>query len=132
MRRTPVGSAGTRGVVPLASFFCVRWSGILSRHRHAGAVHATVLKGRWHYLEHPWWTTECGYAYEPPGDIHNLEVPDGVKKLITMFHIMGVYIYVDPKGVPVGVQDVSSKFEWSRRHYEDVGLDGNFADEFVR
>ncbi|KAI1041947.1 hypothetical protein LB505_009671 [Fusarium chuoi] len=46
----------------------VRRSGILSRHRHAGCVHATVLKGRWHYLQHPWWVTEGGYAFEPPGD----------------------------------------------------------------
>jgi 2,4'-dihydroxyacetophenone dioxygenase len=30
----------------------VRHRGFLSRHRHAGAVHALVLRGRWHYLEH--------------------------------------------------------------------------------
>ncbi|KAH9883858.1 hypothetical protein F4778DRAFT_801035 [Xylariomycetidae sp. FL2044] len=42
-------------------------SGILSRHRHAGPVHAVVLKGRWHYLEHPWWAEEGGYAFEPRG-----------------------------------------------------------------
>ncbi len=30
----------------------VRKSGILSRHRHTGPVHATTLRGRWHYLEH--------------------------------------------------------------------------------
>ena len=32
----------------------VRKAGILSRHRHAGPVHAVTLKGRWHYLEHEW------------------------------------------------------------------------------
>src|SRR5688500_3277683 len=32
----------------------VRQAGVLSRHRHAGPVHALVLKGRWHYLEHDW------------------------------------------------------------------------------
>lgn len=32
----------------------VRKSGILSRHRHTGPVHATILRGRWHYLEHDW------------------------------------------------------------------------------
>ena len=55
----------------------VRKSGILSRHRHAGPVHATTLKGRWHYLEHDWWAEEGSYAFEPPGDIHTLEVPEG-------------------------------------------------------
>ncbi|MFL6027177.1 MAG: 2,4'-dihydroxyacetophenone dioxygenase family protein, partial [Friedmanniella sp.] len=56
----------------------VRRSGILSRHRHAGPVHALTLRGRWHYLEHDWWAEEGGYSFEPPGDIHTLEVPDGV------------------------------------------------------
>ncbi|KAH0422070.1 hypothetical protein CcaCcLH18_13018 [Colletotrichum camelliae] len=108
----------------------VRRSGILSRHRHAGAVHATVLKGRWHYLEHPWWATEGGYAYEPPGDIHTLEVPDDVKEMVTMFHVTGAYIYVDPDGVPVGVEDVFSKLDKAKKHYEEVGLGAAFADQF--
>lgn len=89
----------------------VRKSGILSRHRHTGPVHATVLKGRWHYLEHPWWAEEGSYAFEPPGDIHTLEVPDGVEEMITMFHVTGAYIYVDVDGNPTGVEDVFSKIE---------------------
>src|SRR5262245_28888325 len=55
----------------------VRRSGVLSRHRHAGPVHATVLRGRWHYLEHDWTAVEGGYAFEPPGEVHTLVVPDG-------------------------------------------------------
>ncbi|KAH7184689.1 RmlC-like cupin domain-containing protein [Fusarium flagelliforme] len=110
----------------------VRRSGILSRHRHAGCVHATVLKGRWHYLEHPWWATEGGYAYEPPGDIHTLEVPEDVKEMVTLFHVTGAYIYVDPDGNPVGVEDVFSKLAKAREHYEAVGLGASFADQFVR
>src|SRR4051794_24575716 len=43
----------------------VRKSGILSRHRHLGPVHALVLKGRWRYLEHDWVATEGAYAFEP-------------------------------------------------------------------
>jgi len=27
---------------------------------------------------------------EPPGDIHTLEVPDGVDEMVTMFHVTGV------------------------------------------
>ena len=29
----------------------VRRSGVLSCHRHTGAVHAQVLRGRWYYLD---------------------------------------------------------------------------------
>lgn len=43
---------------PTAGYFTnilrVRKSGVLSRHRHSGPVHAMVLKGRWYYLEHDW------------------------------------------------------------------------------
>jgi len=45
----------------------VRKSGVLSRHRHPGPVHAFVIKGRWHYLEHDWEATEGSYAFERPG-----------------------------------------------------------------
>lgn len=110
----------------------VRKAGILSRHRHAGPVHAMVLKGRWHYLEHPWWATEGGYAYEPPGDIHTLEVPDDVTEMVTLFHVTGAYIYVDPDGKTVGVEDVFSKLENAKKHYEAVGLGADFVNQFVR
>lgn len=110
----------------------VRKSGILSRHRHAGPVHATVLKGRWHYLEHPWWAEEGGYAYEPPGDIHTLEVPDDVKEMVTLFHVTGAYIYVDVDGNTIGVEDVFSKLQKAKEHYEAVGLGGDFVNHFIR
>ncbi|GLA00600.1 hypothetical protein AnigIFM60653_009350 [Aspergillus niger] len=110
----------------------VRRSGILSRHRHTGPVHATVLRGKWHYLEHPWWATEGSHAFEPPGDIHTLEVPDGVEEMVTLFHVTGAYIYVDPVGNALGVEDVFSKLASARAHYEKVGLGADYVDQFVR
>jgi len=104
----------------------------LSRHRHAGPVHATTLKGRWHYLEHDWWAEEGGYSFEPPGDIHTLVVPEGVEEMITMFHVTGAYIYVDPDGNPTGIEDVFSKVAAARAHYESVGLGADFVDQFIR
>jgi 2,4'-dihydroxyacetophenone dioxygenase len=110
----------------------VRKSGILSRHRHTGPVHATVLRGRWHYLEHDWWAEEGSYAFEPPGDIHTLEVPEGVEEMITLFHVTGAYIYVDPEGKSLGIEDVFSKIGLARAHYEKVGLGGDFVTRFIR
>jgi 2,4'-dihydroxyacetophenone dioxygenase len=110
----------------------VRTSGVLSRHRHAGPVHALTLRGRWHYLEHDWWAEAGGYSYEPPGDIHTLEVPEDVDEMVTLFHVSGAYIYVDPDGVPVGVEDVFTKIANARRHYDEVGLGADFVDQFIR
>ena len=110
----------------------VRRSGILSRHRHAGPVHALTLRGRWHYLEHEWWAEQGGYSFEPPGDIHTLEVPDGVEEMTTLFHVTGAYIYVDPDGVPVGIEDVFTKIANAREHYAAVGLGADYVDRFIR
>ena len=110
----------------------VRKSGILSRHRHTGPVHATTLRGRWHYLEHDWWAEQGSYAFEPPGDIHTLEVPEGVNEMVTLFHVTGAYIYVDPDGKPLGVEDVFSKLELAKAHYEKVGLGKDYVNRFIR
>ena len=56
----------------------VRKSGVLSCHRHFGAVHAHVMKGRWFYLEHDWVATEGSFVMEAPGETHTLVVPDDV------------------------------------------------------
>jgi 2,4'-dihydroxyacetophenone dioxygenase len=110
----------------------VRRSGILSRHKHAGPVHAVTLRGRWHYLEHDWWAEAGGYSYEPPGETHTLEVPDGVDEMTTLFHVTGAYVYVDPDGVAVGIEDVFTKIESARRHYAAVGLGADHVDRFIR
>lgn len=110
----------------------VRKKGILSRHRHTGPVHATVLRGRWHYLEHDWWAEEGSSVFEPPGDIHTLEIPEDVEEMATLFHVTGAYIYVDPDGKPTGVEDVFTKLENARMHYERVGLGASYADRFIR
>jgi quercetin dioxygenase-like cupin family protein len=110
----------------------VRRSGVLSRHRHAGPVHSFTLRGHWHYLEHDWVAREGGYAFEPPGETHTLVVPDGVEEMITLFHVSGSYVYVDPDGFPTGYEDVFTKLEAARRHYESVGLGVEHVDRFIR
>lgn len=110
----------------------VRRSGVVSRHRHPQAVHGWVIKGRWHYLEHDWEATEGSYVFEPPGETHTLVVPDGVDEMITFFQVNGVMCYVDPWGKVLGYEDVFSKIDMCRRHYEAVGLGADYVDQFIR
>jgi 2,4'-dihydroxyacetophenone dioxygenase len=110
----------------------VRKSGVLSRHRHSGPVHAFTVRGSWHYLEHDWVAEEGGYAFEPPGETHTLIVPDEVDEMITLFHVTGGYVYVDPEGEAVGYEDVFTKLDAARRHYESAGLGAGYADRLVR
>jgi quercetin dioxygenase-like cupin family protein len=110
----------------------VRKSGVLHRHRHPGAVVGFVLRGSWRYLERDWVATEGSFVYEPPGDIHTLVVDDHVAEMITFFNIKGAMIYLDPDGRLVGYEDVFTKLEMCRRHYEAIGLGGAFVDQFVR
>jgi 2,4'-dihydroxyacetophenone dioxygenase len=52
--------------------------------------------------------------------------------MITLFHVAGAYIYVEPDGTPVGVEDVFTKLAAARAHYEAIGLGASYADKFVR
>ncbi len=110
----------------------VRAAGVLSRHRHTGPVHAFTLRGKWRYLEHDWVATPGDYAFEPPGETHTLVVPDDVEEMVTLFHVTGGYTYVDPYGKALGYEDVFTKLDNVRRHYERIGLGADYADRFVR
>jgi 2,4'-dihydroxyacetophenone dioxygenase len=110
----------------------VRKSGVLSRHRHPQPVHGYVIKGRWRYLEHDWVAREGGYVYEAPGETHTLVVDEDVEEMITLFQVNGVMIYVDPDGAVLGYEDVFTKINLCRAHYEKVGLGADYVDQFIR
>ena len=110
----------------------VRKSGVLSRHRHPSAVFGFVLKGSWSYLEHDWVAEEGGFVYELPGEVHTLVVDEGVDEMITMFNVNGAMSYVDESGKTVAYEDVFTKIEMCRSHYEKVGLGREFINQFVR
>jgi quercetin dioxygenase-like cupin family protein len=112
----------------------VRKSGVLSRHIHPSWVTGLVLKGSWRYLEHDWVASEGSFVYEPPGEIHTLVVDEqsGSQEMITFFNIHGAMVYVDEAGAVTGYEDVFTKIEMCRKHYEAVGLGGPFVDQYVR
>lgn len=107
-------------------------SGVLSRHRHMGAVHSLTLRGRWQYLEHDWVADAGDYGFEPPGETHTLVVPDGVDEMATLFHVTGGYVYVDRFGTALSYEDVFTKLAAARKHYDEVGLGSDHADRLVR
>lgn len=110
----------------------VRRSGVLSRHLHPNPVHGYVIKGRWHYLEHDWVAETGSYVFEPPGEIHTLVVPEDCPEMITFFNITGSMIYLDADNQHAGYEDVFSKIDMCRAHYESVGLGADYLDQFVR
>lgn len=110
----------------------VRKTGVLTRHRHPGPVHAYVLRGRWKYLEHDWTAETGSYAFEPPGETHTLVVPEGVEEMITLFHVTGSMIYTDPLGVPTGYEDVFTKIDRCREHFAEIGLGADFVKHYIR
>lgn len=110
----------------------VRKSGVLSRHRHPAPVHGYVLRGRWRYLEHDWVAEEGSYVFEPPGETHTLVVPEDVEEMITLFQVTGVMCYCDPWGKVSGYEDVFTKVDMCRAHYDAVGLGGGYVEQFIR
>ncbi len=110
----------------------VRGSGVLSRHRHLGPVHAFTLRGSWRYLEHKWVASAGDYAFEPAGETHTLVVPDDVSEMITLFHVTAGYTYIDPYGVALGYEDVFTKLEAASSHYDLIGLGKDHVRKLVR
>ena len=110
----------------------VRKSGVLSRHRHPMVVVGYVIKGRWFYREHDWVANAGDFVYEPPGEIHTLEVPADCDEMITFFNISGAMIYLDEQGNQVGYEDVFTKLDMCRKHYAANGLGEHYIDKFVR
>ena len=109
----------------------VRKSGVLSCHRHFGAVHAHVIRGRWFYLEHDWVATEGSFVMEAPGETHTLVVPDDVPEMITWFHVTGGYNYYED-GKITSYEDVFTKLQRAREHYEEFRLPQAELDQLVR
>jgi quercetin dioxygenase-like cupin family protein len=110
----------------------VRKSGVLSRHRHPMVVVGYVIKGRWFYREHDWVANAGDFVYEPPGEIHTLEVPADCTEMITFFNISGAMIYLDEEGRQTGYEDVFSKIDMCRKHYSECGLGAEFVEQFIR
>lgn len=110
----------------------VRRSGVLQRHRHSGQVHAYVMKGSWFYLEHDWVAREGTYVFEPPGETHTLVVPDDCSEMITLFTVHGALMYVDPQGESIGYDDVFTRIDKYREHFDKVGLGAEHVRRFMR
>lgn len=110
----------------------VRKSGFSRGHLHPMAVYGYVLRGRWRYLEHDWIAEQGNFVYEPPGEVHTLVVDEPVEEMITMFNVNGAMIYVDEKGEILGYEDVFTKIELCRKHYEQVGLGADYVNQFIR
>lgn len=107
-------------------------AGVLSRHRHPNPVHGYVLRGRWYYLEHDWVAHENSYVFEPPGETHTLVVPDDCAEMVTLFTVHGALMYVDPDGRSIGYDDVFTRIEKYREHFERVGLGADHVRQFIR
>jgi len=110
----------------------VRRSGVLSRHLHPNPVHGYVIKGKWHYREHDWVADTGSYVFEPPGEIHTLLVPEDCPEMITFFNITGSMFYLDEANAFTGYEDVFTKIDMCRAHYEKVGLGSDYVDQFIR
>ena len=107
-------------------------SGLLQRHRHSGQVHAYVIKGEWHYLEHDWRAQAGDFIFEPPGETHTLIVPDDCQEMITLFTVYGSLMYVDPYGQATGYDDVFTRIEKYKTHFSSQALGEHFIEQFIR
>ena len=79
-----------------------------------------------------WFAEEGSYIFEPPGETHTLTVPDDCAEMITLFTVHGMLAYVDPDGNVTGYDDVFTRIEKYRAHFEAVGLGADHVRHFMR
>ena len=114
-----------------ANLLRVTQGGVLSRHRHGGAVHSLVLKG-----------AALPRARLGGGDRlvclrghrarRTLVVPDDCEEMVTYFIVNGSLTYVDPDGRATGYDDVFTRLAICADHFERVGLGREYVQKFVR
>jgi 2,4'-dihydroxyacetophenone dioxygenase len=97
--------------------------GQIRRHVHAGGqVFAYVLSGSWHYLEHDWVAKAGSWVWEPPGDVHTLEVL-GDEPMVTLFVISGVIQYLDDDDQVVQQDDFRGRRHRYLEYCEEIGVE---------
>ena len=101
-------------------------------HSHDTVETFMVMKGKWHYFEHDWVAEEGSFVFEPPGEIHTLNVPEDCEEMITFFNISGCMVYLDKDNRQIGYEDVFTKIDMCRAHYDKVGLGADYVDQFIR
>lgn len=106
--------------------------GVISRHRHPAAVTGYTLEGAWGYLEHDWTAKVGTFVFEPPGETHTLVVRPDPGHMTVLFHNFGPLIKVDRNGETVGFEDVFTRLEATKAHYQKVGLGAGAATRLVR
>ena len=93
--------------------------------------------------------------YEPPGEIHTLIVlpnqdhydetnsgasnsnsntnqDDVTNEMMTLFHVTGSLLYCDNDGKVTGYDDVFTKLELTKIHYQKIGLSEDYIQQLIR
>jgi hypothetical protein len=53
-------------------------------------------------------------------------------EMMTIFQIHGAMVYLDEDGATTTVEDVFTRIDQCRAHFEAVGLSGSYVDQFIR
>jgi 2,4'-dihydroxyacetophenone dioxygenase len=104
-----------------ANLLRISAGGLVSRHRHHGAVEAWVIQGRWRYIEHDWVAGPGSYVHEPKGDVHTLVVEPG-EEMITLFIVQGAIDYLDDDDNVLHTDTAQAKLELYEAHCREHGL----------
>lgn len=108
----------------------VRSSGVLSRHRHSGPVHAFTLRGRWRYLEHDRIATPGGLRIRAARrDAYSRRSGGRQGDGYILSRHRRVHLCRSLRRGALGYEDVFTKLEHAIKHYEAVGFGGDFMPE---
>ena len=59
-------------------------------------------------------------------------VDEDVDGMITLFHVVGALVHYDENDRPIQHDDVHTKIDLCRAHFERVGLGAVYVKQFIR
>lgn len=104
--------------------------GIIGRHVHDGPVYSYTLQGSWGYLEHDWVANAGTFIWEPPGEMHTLNMYED--NTIALYIMHGGLVSLDENDNPIHSENCLSLLGYCDQYYRDNGFGEDYVKRFIR
>ena len=104
--------------------------GIIGRHVHDGPVYSYTMRGSWGYVEHDWVADAGTFIWEPPGEMHTLEMYEADTMAFYVMH--GGLTSLDDDDRPTRVDNVLTLLAACDEYYQANGFGKDYVKQFIR
>ncbi len=104
--------------------------GIIGRHVHDGPVYSYTIAGSWGYIEHDWVADAGTFIWEPPGEMHTLNMYE--ENTMAFYVMHGGLTSLDENDNPLRVDNCLTLLAACDEYYRANGFGDDYVKQFVR